>query len=86
MNVWEVVSGQVVWNPGFTRQFQDWELHNIEELLRRLQVLGKCSEDEDKLIWKVSNAGNFLVKSIYSSLASNGVSFPQRQCGALGHL
>lgn len=41
--------------------FQDWELHKIEELFRRLQVLRKCTEDEDKLLWKVSKSGNFLV-------------------------
>ncbi|RVW50789.1 hypothetical protein CK203_009225 [Vitis vinifera] len=39
-----------LWNLGFTRQFQDWELHNFEELLMRLQVLGKWSKDDDKLI------------------------------------
>ena len=31
VNAWEVVGRQVVWNPGFTRQFQDGELHGIKE-------------------------------------------------------
>ena len=26
-------------------------------------MLGKCSENEDKLIWKASKSGNFLMKS-----------------------
>ena len=46
-------------------------------------MLGKCSED--RLIWKVSKSGNFLVKSFYSSLELNGVSFPQRSHGAFRH-
>ncbi|RVW92264.1 Pyrroline-5-carboxylate reductase [Vitis vinifera] len=74
---------QVVWNSGFMRQCQDWELHNFGELLRKLQVLGECSEDEDKLIWKVIKSGNFSVKSFYSFLESDGrVSFPSKVLGA----
>ena len=68
-----------MWNSGFVRQCQDWELHNFGELLRKLQVLGECSEDEDKLIWKVIKSGNFSVKSFYSFLESDGrVSFPSK--------
>lgn len=75
MNAWEVISRHVVWNPGFTIQFQDWETV-LRKLLRRLQVLRKCSEDENKLIQKVSTNGNFSVKSFYSFSESNGgVSF-----------
>lgn len=44
----------------------------------RLQVLGKCSEDADKLIWKASKSGNLLFKSFYSSLESGGVSFSSK--------
>ena len=57
------------------RQFQDWELHIIEELLR-LHALGKYSEDDDKLIWQISKSGKFLVKYLYSYLESDeGISF-----------
>ncbi|RVW54392.1 hypothetical protein CK203_068349 [Vitis vinifera] len=67
---------KVVWNLGFKRQFQDWELDSIEELLRRLQVFGKCSEDEEKLIWKASKGDNFSVNHSFSTLESDGgVSF-----------
>ena len=39
-------------------------------------MLRKCSEDENKLIQKVSMNGNFLAKSFYSFSESNiGVSF-----------
>ena len=41
-------------------------------------MLGKCSEDADKLIWKASKSGNLLFKSFYSSLESGGVSFSSK--------
>ena len=40
-------------------------------------MLGKCIEDEDKLIWKASKSWSFFMKSFYSSLESDGgVAFP----------
>ena len=39
-------------------------------------MFGKCSEDEDKLIWKASKGDNFSVNHSFSTLESDGgVSF-----------
>lgn len=65
-----------MWNPGFIRQFQDWELDGFEELLRRLQVFRKCTKDKDDLTWKASKSEKFLVRSFFSTLESDrGVYF-----------
>lgn len=49
-------------------------------------MLGKCSEDDDKLIWKVSKSWNFLMKFFYSSLKlDRGISFSlEGSVGLLG--
>ncbi|RVX05596.1 hypothetical protein CK203_027274 [Vitis vinifera] len=64
------------WNPRFTRHFNNWELYEVEGLLRRL-----CEErvmlDEDTVRWSMSNDGNFLVKSLYKVLELDSlVCFP----------
>ena len=55
------------WNLVFTRQINDWELGEVEGLLRRLQrqIIKRV---QDVMVWRLLKEGTFLVKSFYSSL------------------
>ena len=48
--------------------------------MRSYFALGKCSEDDDELIWKINKSGKLLMKSFCSSLESNkgSISFPSK--------
>ena len=49
--VQEVEGAMVMWNPCFLRHFQDWEMDNVKEVLRRLYMLG-TSSGREKMVWK----------------------------------
>ena len=67
--MWEQVREVGCWNPVFTRQINDWELGEVEELLRRLQQQVIKRGVEDVMVRWLSKGGTFIVKSVYSSLA-----------------
>ncbi|RVW85732.1 hypothetical protein CK203_033342 [Vitis vinifera] len=50
------------WNPRFTRRFNDWELHEVENLLGRLCGAKVMLDEEDRLRWLLSKDGNFSTK------------------------
>ena len=73
----EVEGRMVMWNSCFLRYFQDWEMDNVEEFLRKLYTLGRSRGEEGRMVWKASKSGEFLMKSFYSALELEGeVSFP----------
>ena len=66
--MWEQVREVGCWNPVFTIPINDWELGEVEELLRRLQQVIKRGVEDVMVRW-LSKGGTFIVKSVYSSLA-----------------
>ena len=72
-DAWEE-SGEVgIWNPLFSRHFNDWEMEEVEGLLRKLHPLVLNRDVEDVLSWMYSKNDSFSVRSLYRSLtkASN---------------
>ena len=77
MELWDYSGDEGVWNPSFSRSFNDWEVEGVERLL--LTIRGRRLNPllEDRMLWKETKDGIFSVKSLYSSLASRrDVQFP----------
>ncbi|KAJ9707156.1 hypothetical protein PVL29_002241 [Vitis rotundifolia] len=77
VELWDHSGDEGVWNPSFSRSFNDWEVEEVERLL--LTIRGRRINPllEDRMLWKESKDGIFSVKSLYSSLVSRGdVQFP----------
>ncbi|RVW89101.1 putative ribonuclease H protein [Vitis vinifera] len=75
--LWDHSGDEGVWNPSFSRSFNDWEVEEVERLL--LTIRGRRLNPllEDRMLWKETKDGIFSVKSLYSSLASRrDVQFP----------
>ena len=78
-DVWDSFGEGGVWNPCFTRPFNDWEVREVEKFLLAIQPSKIISSREDKLILKGSTAGIYLVKLMYevlNRLASSPMTFP----------
>ncbi|RVW12460.1 hypothetical protein CK203_093469 [Vitis vinifera] len=69
----KVEGRMVMWNPCFLRYFQDWEMDNVAEFLRKLYTLGRSRGEEGRMVWKASKSGEFLMKSFYSALELEGL-------------
>ena len=65
---WEEGGEVGSWNPLFSRHFNDWEMEEVEGLLRKLHPLVLNRDVEDVLSWKNSKKGSFSVRSLYCSL------------------
>ncbi|RVW25474.1 putative ribonuclease H protein [Vitis vinifera] len=77
VELWDHSGDEGVWNPSFSRSFNDWEVEGVERLL--LTIRGRRLNPllEDRMLWKETKDGIFSVKSLYSSLASRrDVQFP----------
>ncbi|WKA03334.1 hypothetical protein VitviT2T_021449 [Vitis vinifera] len=48
------------WNPRFTRHFNNWELYEVEGLLRRLCEERVMLDEEDTVRWSMSNDGKLV--------------------------
>ena len=76
--VWDSNFGQGGWNLGFSRDFNDWELDSIGDLLILLRDC-RLSSEEDSVFWKDGGSGIFGVKDAYILLvAPNDFSFPKK--------
>ncbi|WJZ98951.1 hypothetical protein VitviT2T_017437 [Vitis vinifera] len=76
--MWDQNSGQGDWNLNFLRDFNDWELDTVGDLLHMLRG-HKPSLEEDSVLWRHGRSGQFRVKEAYSLLTnSNGTGFPSR--------
>ena len=76
--VWDSSFGQGGWNLRFSRDFNDWELDLIGELLSLLRDC-RISSKEDSVFWKSGESGIFGVKDAYILLvAPNDFAFPKK--------
>ncbi|RVX12530.1 DExH-box ATP-dependent RNA helicase DExH5, mitochondrial [Vitis vinifera] len=76
--MWDHHSGQGDWNLIFERDFNDWELDMVGDLLRTLRGHRPSLED-DSIKWRQGRKGSFRVKEAYSLLdKSNASLFPAR--------
>ncbi|KAL6323479.1 hypothetical protein AAG906_039052 [Vitis piasezkii] len=76
--VWDSSFGQGGWNLSFSRDFNDWELDSIGDLLILLRDC-RLSSEEDSVFWKDGGSGIFGVKDAYILLvAPNDFSFPKK--------
>ncbi|KAJ9709030.1 hypothetical protein PVL29_000829 [Vitis rotundifolia] len=75
-DVWDSSLGQGGWNLIFSRDFNDWELDLIGDLLILLRGF-RTSSEEDSVFWKEGNHGTFRVKDAFRLLdAPNDTAFP----------
>ncbi|RVW76179.1 putative ribonuclease H protein [Vitis vinifera] len=76
--MWDHHSGQGDWNLIFERDFNDWELDMVGDLLRTLRGHRPSLED-DSIKWRQGRNGSFRVKEAYRLLdKSNASLFPAR--------
>ena len=57
--MWEQAEEGGCWNLVFTRQINDWELSEVEGLLRRLQGQVIRVGVEDVMVWRLSKGDTF---------------------------
>ncbi|RVW60548.1 hypothetical protein CK203_061456 [Vitis vinifera] len=77
--VWDSSLGQEGWNLSLARDFNDWEMDQIGEMLNLLKDI-RISSEEDAVRWKREGNGVFWGQGAYKSLSgySTGV-FPNRR-------
>ncbi|RVW67586.1 hypothetical protein CK203_063027, partial [Vitis vinifera] len=77
--MWDQNFGQGGWNLRFLRDFNDWELDMIGNLLHVLRDY-KPSMEEDSVCWKGGRNGKFRVrvKEAYRLVKTNDIVFPSR--------
>ena len=73
---WDQNLGQGGWNLRLLRDFNDWELGMVGNLLVELREY-RVTLEEDSVIWKEGDDGLFKVKKAYNVLANpEGAEFP----------
>ncbi|RVX19065.1 putative ribonuclease H protein [Vitis vinifera] len=76
--VWDSSLGQGGWNLKFSRDFNDWELDLIGDLLNMLRGF-RISSEEDSVLWKGGGHGTFGVRDAYFLLvAPNAFAFSNK--------
>ncbi|RVW74089.1 hypothetical protein CK203_052231 [Vitis vinifera] len=82
--MWDQNSGQGGWNLNFLRDFNNWELDMVGDLLHALRG-HRPSLEEDSVLWRRGRNGQFRVKEAYSLLANpNDTVFPSGCIGWIG--
>nr|CAN74793.1 hypothetical protein VITISV_000043 [Vitis vinifera] len=77
--VWDSSLGQGGWNLRLARDFNDWELDQIGNMLNLLRDF-KTSTEEDAVRWKREGNGVFGAKGAYKMLfGSSACAFPNRR-------
>ena len=77
--VWDSSLGQGGWNLSLARDFNDWEIDQIGEMLNLLKDF-RISQEEDSVRWKREGNGVFGAKGAYRSLSGYSVgAFPNRR-------
>ena len=69
VDIWDAGS----WGPRFIRQFNDWELEEVDAFFGRLHSYSIGSGTFDTMVWLETKDGDFSVWSFYSSLESRRV-------------
>ena len=76
--MWDSSLGQGGWNLRFSRDFNDWELDLIGDLLNMLRGF-RISSEEDSVLWKGGGHGTFGVRDAYFLLvAPNAFAFSDK--------
>ncbi|RVW54291.1 hypothetical protein CK203_068441 [Vitis vinifera] len=65
--MWDQNFGGGGWNLRFIRDFNDWELDMVGNLLHELRG-HSITLEEDSVFWKIGGNGQFRVKEVYSLL------------------
>ncbi|RVW53495.1 Mitochondrial Rho GTPase 1 [Vitis vinifera] len=77
--VWDSSLGQGGWNLSLARDFNDWEIDQIGEMLNLLKDF-RISQEEDSVRWKREGNGVFGAKGAYKSLSGYSIgAFPNRR-------
>ncbi|RVX17539.1 hypothetical protein CK203_003885 [Vitis vinifera] len=77
--VWDSSLGQGGWNLSLARDFNDWELDQVGDMLNLLRDF-RTSPEEDSVRWKREGNGVFRVKGAYKMLiGSSACAFPNRR-------
>ena len=77
--MWDSSLGQGGWNLSFARDFNDWELDQIGDMLNLLRDF-RTSPEEDSVSWKGEGNDAFGVKGAYKMLIGSSVcAFPNRR-------
>ncbi|RVW52237.1 LINE-1 reverse transcriptase-like [Vitis vinifera] len=77
--VWDSSLGQGGWNLSLARDFNDWEIDQIGEMLNLMKDF-RISQEEDSVRWKREGNGVFGAKGAYRSLSGHSVgAFPNRR-------
>ena len=77
--MWDQDSGQGDWNLVFVRDFNDWEMDMVGDLLHTLRGHRPSLED-DSVKWRQGRNGLFRVKEAYRLLDKpNAIVFPARR-------
>ncbi|RVW45688.1 hypothetical protein CK203_105137 [Vitis vinifera] len=77
--MWDQHSGQGDWNLVFVRDFNDWEMDMVGDLLLTLRGHRPSMED-DSVIWRQGRNGRYRVKEAYRLLDKpNAIEFPARR-------
>ena len=78
-DLWDQNVGEGGWNLCFIRDFNDWEVELVGELLQALRGL-RITWEDDSVSWKRGGSGQFRVKDAYSWLdRSMDVNFPKNK-------
>ncbi|WKA02253.1 hypothetical protein VitviT2T_020466 [Vitis vinifera] len=76
--MWDQNSDQGGWNLRFLRNFNDWEVGMVGDLLLKLRGLRPALE-EDSISWKGGKSGRYKVKMAYSGLVNpSDIVFPEK--------
>lgn len=79
-------NGNRIWEVNVYRNLKDWEIQDYLNLLKLLEM-HKLKETEDRVIWKLSQNGQFSCKSYYLYLrerrAGSDCNFPFKQISKL---
>uniref|UniRef100_A0A5B7AJS8 Uncharacterized protein n=1 Tax=Davidia involucrata TaxID=16924 RepID=A0A5B7AJS8_DAVIN len=63
----------VVWTPCFRRDFQDWEMGEVESLMQLLYRYKTIVYREDSKSWRVGSRDKFSVSSFHMEVAKRRV-------------
>ena len=76
--MWDQNADQGGWNLRFLRNFNDWEVGMVGDLLLKLRGLRPSLED-DAISWKGGKSGKYKVKKAYSGLVNpSDTVFPEK--------
>ena len=61
--VWDTTRGEGTWNPRFTRSFNDWAIHKVQNFINLISQKKINQLESDRLLWKGDKNGIFSIKA-----------------------